>query len=433
MKKILVFGTFDNLHPGHLFFLGEARKRGEILVAVVAGDHDVHERKRRIPVHHQEERMRQLSESGLADVVIPADKKLGSFGVIIREKPDLICLGHDQIHLKESLSRWLRSKQIEIPLIIIPPHQRDLYNSTSLNKPLYTRKTTLFYSLMILSMGLWGLSWISAKIASKEALPSLLVFWRVFVSLLAFIPLTIIRKENPFADRKGVLWTMLAAICLALYNQVFFRGLVAGLASRGGVIVTTLNPLFAFLLSLGFSGRQQKTSSWQIIGLILGLAGGLLFVEPWLFSPIHLIESGNLYFLIGALLWAGLTVSGQQALKRTPLFAYNALLYGMTTLMTLPFVINDLTFTGYSLIFWFQIIYMGLFSGAFATAMYFFATRNIGAARAGAFTFMVPVSAVFFSWLILGEKPGWITLGGGIICLTAIALINATRQKETSS
>jgi cytidyltransferase-like protein len=429
MKTVLVFGTFDNIHPGHEYFLRKAATHGDRLVTVVSGDSYVHERKRRHPIHIQNERISRLEASGLAARVVPADEKLGSYGVIMREKPDVICLGHDQNHLRHNLDHWLKKNGYPAEIITIPPWKREEFSSTLLNKPRYTRKMIGFYLIMILSMALWGLSWISAKIASREADPSLLVFWRVFTSLVIFIPLALIKKEKIFPGWRGFLWTAAAALCMAAYNQMFFRGLVKGMASSGGVIVTTLNPLFAFLLSLAFTGRKEKIGWLQIAGLSLGLAGGLLFVEPWKLTSGELLKSGNLFFLAGALLWAGLTVSGQQALKTTPLFSYNVLLYGMTTLFTLPLMFGKLVFTGYTTLFWIQILYMGILSGAFATTMYFMATRNIGAARAGAFTFMVPFSAVLFSWLILNEKPGWITLIGGIICLTAIYLVNAARKR----
>jgi len=37
-KIVLVFGTFDGLHDGHRFFLTEARKLGDRLIASVATD-----------------------------------------------------------------------------------------------------------------------------------------------------------------------------------------------------------------------------------------------------------------------------------------------------------------------------------------------------------------------------------------------------------
>ena len=40
-KKIVIAGTFDILHPGHVYFLKEARKHGDSLVVVIARDETV--------------------------------------------------------------------------------------------------------------------------------------------------------------------------------------------------------------------------------------------------------------------------------------------------------------------------------------------------------------------------------------------------------
>jgi len=41
LVKVLAFGTFDILHPGHEFYLKEAKKHGDILDVVVARDSTV--------------------------------------------------------------------------------------------------------------------------------------------------------------------------------------------------------------------------------------------------------------------------------------------------------------------------------------------------------------------------------------------------------
>ncbi|MCK5249408.1 MAG: adenylyltransferase/cytidyltransferase family protein, partial [Spirochaetaceae bacterium] len=38
MKTVLVFGTFDVIHPGHQWFLRNAARHGDRLVAVVSRD-----------------------------------------------------------------------------------------------------------------------------------------------------------------------------------------------------------------------------------------------------------------------------------------------------------------------------------------------------------------------------------------------------------
>lgn len=37
-NRVMVFGVFDGLHPGHRAFLRQARKKGDKLIVVVARD-----------------------------------------------------------------------------------------------------------------------------------------------------------------------------------------------------------------------------------------------------------------------------------------------------------------------------------------------------------------------------------------------------------
>ena len=47
--RVLAFGTFDILHPGHDHYLQEARKLGDELWVVVALDETVRQGKGRLP------------------------------------------------------------------------------------------------------------------------------------------------------------------------------------------------------------------------------------------------------------------------------------------------------------------------------------------------------------------------------------------------
>ncbi len=38
MTTVMCFGTFDILHPGHLYFLRECEKYGDELIVVIARD-----------------------------------------------------------------------------------------------------------------------------------------------------------------------------------------------------------------------------------------------------------------------------------------------------------------------------------------------------------------------------------------------------------
>ena len=94
MMNVLVFGTFDLLHPGHRFLLAEAQKKGKLTV-VVARDRNVQRIKGRFPVHDEDERLSHVRQAVPGATVVLGDAH--DFLVPVRAvDPDVILLGYDQ-------------------------------------------------------------------------------------------------------------------------------------------------------------------------------------------------------------------------------------------------------------------------------------------------------------------------------------------------
>ena len=87
MKTVLVFGTFDVIHPGHKYFLQQSATFGEKLIAVIARDGFVNTTKKRTPVHSQNERMEHIINSGLVDDACLSDSVTGSFNFCLKSLP----------------------------------------------------------------------------------------------------------------------------------------------------------------------------------------------------------------------------------------------------------------------------------------------------------------------------------------------------------
>jgi FAD synthetase len=120
MKRILVFGTFDVLHSGHLEFLKQVKRKEGRLVVSLARDSFVRRFKGKDPKHTQKDRARRLLRTGLVDGVRLSDRVPGSYRLVLRLKPDLICLGYDQQRLEESLRSWLKARGLNIPVERLP-------------------------------------------------------------------------------------------------------------------------------------------------------------------------------------------------------------------------------------------------------------------------------------------------------------------------
>ena len=133
MTTVLVFGTFDVIHPGHLHFLGNARTHGDRLVASVARDRFVERFKGRPPLHPEGQRLAYLLKTGLVDQAHLSDEETGTYDVIERSEADVICLGHDQQALKRNLESWLERENKKIRVVTLRSYQAHRYKSSLLN------------------------------------------------------------------------------------------------------------------------------------------------------------------------------------------------------------------------------------------------------------------------------------------------------------
>lgn len=111
-KKVMVFGVFDRLHPGHLYFLQQAKKYGEKLIVVVARDSAVFKLKRRRPIQNEKLRMQNLRKLPFATLVILGDSKQGAYDVVKKYKPEVICFGYDQQIFLQDLRKKMRDSLV---------------------------------------------------------------------------------------------------------------------------------------------------------------------------------------------------------------------------------------------------------------------------------------------------------------------------------
>ena len=77
-KLVMTSGTFDLLHTGHLNYLEQVKKHGDIVVALLSGDNRVKARKgQNRPIISENDRARMLDNLKLVDYVFIDPSKLG--------------------------------------------------------------------------------------------------------------------------------------------------------------------------------------------------------------------------------------------------------------------------------------------------------------------------------------------------------------------
>lgn len=129
MVRVMAFGTFDRLHPGHRYYLREAKHHGDELVVVVARDATVQQVKGHAPQQSETARLaavRSVPEVDAAMLGEAGDK----YDVIRRQQPQVLCLGYDQQAFTDDLPRAFP----QLKIVRLPPHHPERYHTSKLER-----------------------------------------------------------------------------------------------------------------------------------------------------------------------------------------------------------------------------------------------------------------------------------------------------------
>src|SRR3989344_6577529 len=130
MTTVMIFGTFDIVHPGHLNLFRQARTWGDKLLIVVARDSNVLKFKGKKPRHTEQERLTHLQKITLAQVILGEEKDI--YHVVEVHKPDILCFGYDQRANLEDVGNELMRRGISAKLIRLSPYKPKQYKSGKL-------------------------------------------------------------------------------------------------------------------------------------------------------------------------------------------------------------------------------------------------------------------------------------------------------------
>lgn len=133
--KIMVFGTFDGLHKGHINFFKQAKSfmKNSFLIVSIARDKNVKKIKGVYPLKKELERVKIVKQNKLVDKVVLSGKTK-YLPHILKEKIDIIALGYDQRAYVRELKKDLKNKGISIKIIRLKPYKDKIYKNHLLKK-----------------------------------------------------------------------------------------------------------------------------------------------------------------------------------------------------------------------------------------------------------------------------------------------------------
>jgi len=277
---------------------------------------------------------------------------------------------------------------------------------------LQDRSTGRAFILLTFAAVFWGGTWVTGKLA-VDAIPPLTLAAARF-ALASLLLWGWARTKGGAGHRLAAadlpLIFALGATAVAAYNVLFLYGLKLATASDGALIVPGLAPVLTALLAWPLLG--EKMSRWGVAGLITGLAGLVLVINP---------NDGQ----VPARLLRDLLFGKAATTRFTPL---RATLYATVsgTLLLLPFAVVE---RGWRPLFtsppaaWLSLLYLAVFGTVLAFVFFYEGVHRVGALRATPFAFLVPVVGVISSVIALGERLTVPTVIGGVLVLLGLWLV----------
>ena len=134
MARIMIFGTFDMIHKGHVDFFEQARALASEphLIVSVARDSSVERIKGARPRHAEAERLATVAAHPLVDEAVLGEEK-GYIKHIAANRPDIIALGYDQRgEYVDNLKKDLRRIGLKTRIVRVKPFKPEEYKTSKL-------------------------------------------------------------------------------------------------------------------------------------------------------------------------------------------------------------------------------------------------------------------------------------------------------------
>lgn len=263
---------------------------------------------------------------------------------------------------------------------------------------------------------IWGASFMFMRVAAPQFGTMPLVEMRLVLGALILLPF-LWAARAAFPLRR---WPMLALV--GAINSAVPFALFAWAAQRApagvGAITNSMAVLFTALV--GFLFYREAIGARRGVALLAGFAGVVVLASGKVAGAsigLAAVAGCAAAFLYGV---------GAHLVKRhlsdLPPVATAAATLGCSALVVAPFAIATWPQHPITTQAWGAAIAIGVLCTGAAYAMYYRLLQRIGAARAVTVTYLVPLFAVAWAWLLLDE-PLTLTMGiAGALILGSVAL-----------
>jgi drug/metabolite transporter (DMT)-like permease len=285
------------------------------------------------------------------------------------------------------------------------------------------------YLLVVLCAALWGSAGVFVRRIGLQGQEMVIVFWRMAIGT-AFVAAVIAATRRFSALRPGPHpWLLLTSgVLLSLHWMVYFKSIHL-LPVSTAVFIAYLAPVLVALSAPLFLGEALERRTPAALALALGGVAFLSWGGGGRGSLPFSLE-GMFYALLTACSYAALVLMLKKLRRDTGTLTITFFQSAVGTVAAatlMPFQSYHIDGRGWAYLFVLGVALMG-----FTGLLYVHAARRVKAQHLGIISYVEPLSAIIYGWLLLDEPPTWWSLAGGLLIVGAGALVFTRREDDVA-
>jgi drug/metabolite transporter (DMT)-like permease len=290
----------------------------------------------------------------------------------------------------------------------------------------------LILSMIIVGL-VWGTTFLGISIAVETIPPWYSTTIRNFIASSIIFIILLFQKEFKWigwtALRQQLILSVLMLVFANGFTTVAEQTLPSGLTS----IISAINPVIIFLLSIGF---QLQKPTWKgILGVLLGFSGVLFIFKDGLgdiLNPNY--KTGVLFLSIAILSWGFGTIYSKKISSQPNNLMLN-LFYQFLLAALIQIVISIILYPNSEIETWSiksiaAVIYLAVFGSVVAMFSYQYALQRVTPIQVSILTYVNTIIAVFLGWYLNHEVVTKDFIIAVILIIIGVFVINYKGKKQ---
>jgi drug/metabolite transporter (DMT)-like permease len=274
---------------------------------------------------------------------------------------------------------------------------------------------------------LYGSGFIFTQYGLENSSPMAFLAIRFFIAFCILLLITSILKVSwPKTKEEFFHISVAGILTVGTFSIGVFMSISYGISGSINALIIALQPILVSFLAFKFLDEKSNSRIW--IGLIIGFVGvnivvisnidtsiGAITGVTWSFVALFGLSFGNLY--------------QKKYCKDMNLFSGGAIQTLSSTILVLPFLLNEEIRINWNFEFFIALFYMAVGVSIGALSLLYIMIEKGDVSKVSSIFYLVPVSAAIVSYLLLDEPFKLSILLGIITVLIGILFIHKKTNK----